>query len=97
MMGIKPCSQLLELYPPNYALPHFFGTLAVQAGVSHSYIYFNNESRLVLPGETIVGETYTERDIARSRNLCPSVDFLQNVLDILVKDWQKCCHDLGGE
>jgi hypothetical protein len=45
-MGNKPCGQLLELYPHNYALPFYFGSLAVQAGVEHSYMYFGEKEMI---------------------------------------------------
>lgn len=41
MMGLNPCAQILELFPSNYCLPNYFGTLAAQAGVHHSYMHFD--------------------------------------------------------
>jgi len=93
MIGLNPCSQLLELFPPQYAIPYYFGPLAVQAGVSYSYIYFN-ESTMVLPGETEVSRIHEERVKARSSNLCPSKILMKNALNVLINDWEKCCH--GG-
>lgn len=92
MMGLNPCAQILELFPLNYCIPHYFGSLAVQAGISHSYIYFDETVR-VLPGDSAVGNTHSERVQARSANLCPSKLLLRNAVHELINDWRKCCHD----
>jgi hypothetical protein len=36
---MKPCSSVLELYPPGLYIPFFYGTLASAANVSHSVLY----------------------------------------------------------
>ena len=40
--GSKSCKQIMELYPKNYALPYYFGSLAVQSGIGHSYVYYDD-------------------------------------------------------
>jgi len=93
MMGIKPCAQMLELFPTNYVLPYYYGALAVQGGVSHSYIYLS-ETDIILPGVTWAGKSYLERARARSINVCPSLALLINAVRELIRDWRKCCNAL---
>lgn len=35
------CKQVLEFFPKNYAIPFYFGTLAVQSDLNHAYVYFD--------------------------------------------------------
>ena len=38
----KSCKHLMELFPKGYGLPFFFGSLAVQSGIAHSYVYYDD-------------------------------------------------------
>jgi len=38
----KSCKQVLELYGKGYGLPYYFGSLAVQSGLGHSYVYYDD-------------------------------------------------------
>jgi uncharacterized protein YnzC (UPF0291/DUF896 family) len=38
----RSCKQIMELFPNGYALPYYFGSLAVQSGVGHSYVYYDH-------------------------------------------------------
>jgi len=38
----KSCKQVMELFPKNYAIPYYFGSLAIQSGISHSYVYYDD-------------------------------------------------------
>jgi hypothetical protein len=38
----KSCKQVMEFFPKNYALPYYFGSLAVQSGLDHSYVYYDD-------------------------------------------------------
>jgi Glycosyltransferase 61 len=44
------CRQVLEIFPPAYILPDFFGTLTVQSGLHHSYLYW----------DTVISSTVTD-------------------------------------
>mmetsp|Transcript_62296 Transcript_62296/g.69729 ORF Transcript_62296/g.69729 Transcript_62296/m.69729 type:complete len:186 (+) Transcript_62296:170-727(+) len=35
----KTCPKLLEIFPPGYFLPDYFGSLAHESGIGYSYIY----------------------------------------------------------
>lgn len=96
---ISTCAQLMELFPKNYAIPYYFGSLAVQAGVAHSYMYLaedgvkknnNTEYSIVFPWENRVGSKFEERVRARSANLRPSVDVMVDAVGELVRDWRDC-------
>merc|ERR1711884_71820 len=38
----KSCKQILEFYPKGYALPYYFGSLAIQSGIGHNYVYYDD-------------------------------------------------------
>eukprot|EP00535_Pseudo-nitzschia_heimii_P012177 CAMPEP_0197197644 /NCGR_PEP_ID=MMETSP1423-20130617/32970_1 /TAXON_ID=476441 /ORGANISM="Pseudo-nitzschia heimii, Strain UNC1101" /LENGTH=950 /DNA_ID=CAMNT_0042651469 /DNA_START=42 /DNA_END=2892 /DNA_ORIENTATION=+ len=42
LVGGKSCKQVLELYPKDYGLPYYFGSLAVQSGLEHNYVYYDD-------------------------------------------------------
>ncbi len=92
------CSQLLELYPNNYAIPYYFGSLAVQSGVSHSYMYlaFSNRTDVVLPWETRSLPEMKDRNHARSVHLCPEVNTMVEAVVDLIQDWHECCLRSSG-
>ncbi|KAL3910702.1 MAG: hypothetical protein SGILL_007590 [Bacillariaceae sp.] len=99
------CKQLLELYPKHYALPYYFGSLAVQTGIAHSYMYLqddqdevdnsNNETsvntKTVYPWEVRRAHTYKERFQSRRVNLCPDTSVMMRAIVDLVRDWYTCC------
>ena len=37
------CKQMMKFPPKSYALPYYFGSLPLQSGLSHLYLYYNNE------------------------------------------------------
>lgn len=41
----KSCKQVLEIFPYYYFMPKFFGGLAVQSGVGHNYVYYDDTLR----------------------------------------------------
>jgi Glycosyltransferase 61 len=94
----KVCSQLMEIFPPSYVLTDFFGTLAAQSHIPHSYMYFeqndddnNDTSSLVLPGTVRVSRTVTERKVDRQRSIQILVDDVVKAVGELIEDWQICC------
>lgn len=38
------CKHVMELYPEDYAPTFFFGSLAIQSGLRHSYVYWDKGS-----------------------------------------------------
>mmetsp|Transcript_49151 Transcript_49151/g.55693 ORF Transcript_49151/g.55693 Transcript_49151/m.55693 type:complete len:274 (-) Transcript_49151:134-955(-) len=40
--GNNSCKEVMELYPKNYAIPYYFGSLAIQSGIRHSYVYYDD-------------------------------------------------------
>jgi Glycosyltransferase 61 len=87
----KSCKQVVELYPKHYALPYYFGSLAHQAGMAHSYMYMtDNQTDIVLPWEIRNGATYQERFHARKAKLCPRPDAMVEAMVELIHDWHAC-------
>lgn len=41
----RECGQVMEIFPDRYAIPYFFGSLAVQSGLSHSYMYLGRDEQ----------------------------------------------------
>jgi len=94
--SLSSCSQLLELFPYNYAIPFYFGSLAVQSGLSHSYMYLaydddTNGSNVVMPWETRLSQTLDGRTVARNVSPCPEVDTMVDAVVELIHDWHSCC------
>jgi hypothetical protein len=93
------CSQVMELFPPSYVLTDFYGSLAAQSHISHSYMHFepidgnNNDtsSSLVLPGMVRVSQNVTERKKDRKRPIQFLVADVVKAVEELVDDWHICC------
>jgi hypothetical protein len=91
------CSQVMEIFSPRYVLTDFFGTLAAQSHIPHSYMYFEHEddndnlTSSVLPGTVRVSRTVTERIIDRQRSIQILVDDVVKAVKELVDDWHTCC------
>ena len=92
--GPRSCKHVLELYPKNYAIPAFFGSLAVQLGIRHSYLYYGPSE--VMPWQRIVSSTYEERNAARKFNFCPNINDLVRAIADLVINWYRChgCYEI---
>lgn len=74
---MPPCGSVLELYPKDYFIPNYFGTLASGAGLAHSYIHLSSGPDIYRP-------------MARHQKVCPPVDPIVQALKQLVKDWKNC-------
>ena len=85
------CSQLLELFPKEYAIPSFFGSLALQSHSSYSYLYLSDRSWEVEQAENLLNRIH-----ARATNLCPNPQVIVNSVRMLVADWKACCRGSGG-
>jgi hypothetical protein len=102
------CKQLLELYPKNYAIPYYFGSLAVQSGIAHSYMYLqdeqdgrlehenDNDPTILFPWENRNADTYEERRQSRQVSLCPDTNVMVEAIIELVRDWHTCCISQSG-
>ena len=55
------CKHIMELFPKNYAIPYYFGSLAVQSGIRHSYVYYDD-------GITKINITETDGSKSKSNN-----------------------------
>jgi hypothetical protein len=97
-LGNKPCTKVIELFPNDYLLPDYFGTLARDSGVEYSYIYFSDapadtieetQSRSELKGR-IVPSTTSGRSAARKQSLCISPTMIVTTLREVILDWCEC-------
>lgn len=84
-----PCSQLIEIFPKGYAIPNFYGSLAVNSNTSYSFLYLSGQSP-----ETEQADNLLDRVKARSTNLCLSKDMVSHTLEQVVGEWQQCCASL---
>ena len=91
-MANKPCTRMIELFPHNYLVPDYFGTLAVDSGIEYSYIYVSYYSATEGQNEAgrIAPETSRTRGAARQQNLCLDPDILIGALRDAIRDWCKC-------
>ncbi len=84
---LAECGQLLEIFPNNYFIPAFYGSLARNADLGYSYLYLSNQTK---PNES---RTSLEHRVqARAQNLCLSPSIVQQAIDSLVQDWRDCRH-----
>ena len=81
------CSQLIELFPKEYGIPNFFGSLAIQSGIRYAFVYLSDQS---LETEEQAPDL-NQRIRARSTNLCPSIDYMVKIVQESIRDWQECC------
>ncbi len=89
-MANKKCSHLVEVFPENYLLPTFYGSLARNAGIGYAYLYL---SRTSMDGSLSRKEdsTLEGRVQARAVNLCLEPDAIRESVASLVDDWKACC------
>ena len=88
---IPACGVVIELYPPGFWFPHFFGPLATSSGLSHGYIY--------------TGKNYYKewkwgglrhrwkRFEVRNQNICLPMDTSLSFIGDMVDKWKTCCHE----
>ena len=88
-MSNKKCSHLVELFPKNYLLPTFYGSLARNAGIGYSYLYYvsatKDESRTKEEGLTLV-----DRVQARAASFCLAPGAIRDAVASVVEDWRAC-------
>ncbi|CAJ1962536.1 unnamed protein product [Cylindrotheca closterium] len=82
------CSHLVELFPKGYAIPDFFGSLAINSGKKYSYLYMSENSF-----RTEQSVAFADRRQARSVNLCPSPSMMTSILGELSDSWRTCCEE----
>ncbi|CAJ1960814.1 unnamed protein product [Cylindrotheca closterium] len=82
------CSHLVELFPKGYAIPDFFGSLAINSGKKYSYLYMSENSF-----GTEQSVSFADRRQARSVNLCPSPSMMASILGELSDSWRTCCEE----
>jgi hypothetical protein len=79
--------QLLEIFPPKYFIPEFFGSLAVNSNIGYSHLYISDE-----PAELQSQmSTVFERQDARAQNLCIDSNVIVSTLTRMVDDWKRPC------
>lgn len=91
-MANKPCTKMIELFPHNYLVPDYFGTLAVDSGIEYSYIYVSERPPTAAQTEAgrIAPETSKTRGAARQQTICVDPDILVGALQFLIRDWCTC-------
>jgi hypothetical protein len=92
----ETCSQLLELFPANYIIPAFYGSLARNSGIGYSYLYLSSDQEADHHQSLLeTHEASLEHRVqARAANLCLSLDAIENTMKSLVNDWRECCRRL---
>lgn len=89
-MANKQCKSFWEVFPDNYILPAFYGSLARNSGIAYSYLYLSgtDSAATELNKEE---STLAERTQARAANICLSIKAVQAAIEELVLDWKSCC------
>jgi Glycosyltransferase 61 len=92
MAFLPPCAAVLELFPPNYLVPDFFGSLAAALNISHSFFYLGDnldDHNVILPHEKY--HFYLPNDPNKDAAQCPSVSKIADAVKRLVQNWHDCC------
>jgi hypothetical protein len=97
-MANKPCTSLIEIFPHYNGAAYWFGSLAGYSGVDHSYMYLSQDinDTVLMPWEVRFGNDIEERNFARHRDLCPSMDTMVYAVLGMVDDWYKCCQQYNN-
>ena len=100
-----PCGTLLEIFPSDYCIPYFFGSLTKSSNLRYAYVTVNNNttSEEIDEGNQLfnftteqqtatctVSSAFQERVQARKRQLCPSIEPIVHAVQQLVREWQTC-------
>mmetsp|Transcript_14609 Transcript_14609/g.35558 ORF Transcript_14609/g.35558 Transcript_14609/m.35558 type:complete len:536 (-) Transcript_14609:1974-3581(-) len=89
--------QLLEIFPPNYLIPSFFGSLAVNSDIGYSHWYYDMTATKDQPGSVTTSKNQTrsstifERSDARAQNLCIDPNETISAVTGMVKEWKQLC------
>jgi Glycosyltransferase 61 len=87
---LPPCAAVLELFPSNYLVPDFFGSLAAALNISHSFFYLgDNREDLILPHEQY--HFYVPNDPLKDAAQCPDGAKIVDAVRRLVQNWHLCC------
>ena len=86
-MSVSSTNTFLVSLKKRYAIPHYYGSLAMSTGKKYSYLYMSEKSFLQ---EQAAGDIL-ERKAARDVNLCPSIATIAGYIKDLVVDWKECC------
>lgn len=73
----------------GYAIPDFFGSLAINSGIKYSYLYMSENSF-----RSEQSASFADRRQARSTNLCPSPSIMASIFSGLSDSWRRCCEEL---
>lgn len=82
---LSECGQLLEIFPNNYLIPAFYGSLARNSNLGYSYLYLSDQAK---PDESLSGLEH--RVQARAANLCLSPSIIQEAIYNMIQDWREC-------
>lgn len=102
----KPCTQMLEIFPENYLIPPFFGTLVRNSDIGYYYLYLSPTSMENYTTNDhedasyakVFGDTLESRVLARRANLCPAPNVIIDAVSVLMTSWRQCCQNrLDGE
>jgi len=88
---LPTCAGILEVFPADYLMPVFFGSLAKAAGVSHAFVYLGSAEETV---DEVMERMNDKHFRARARevNLCPAIDPMVEAVRDLVTQWMACCN-----
>ena len=85
---MQPCGAVLEIFPPGYWIPHFFGPLAASAQLQHASLYTGlNETEEWY--ETSV-HSLQLRTVARSLDLCVPLHETVAAVESMIAKWKAC-------
>lgn len=91
---MKPCSLVLELFPPGYFVPWFFGSLAAGSGVHHSVLYTGEDQAAEIQYWTA---NLIRKSQAKALPVCADIDQVVEWIKSAELLWQNCCRKLQNK
>eukprot|EP00934_Nitzschia_sp_Nitz4_P001479 Nitzschia sp. Nitz4//scaffold60_size111251//100763//101782//NITZ4_004163-RA/size111251-processed-gene-0.19-mRNA-1//1//CDS//3329555612//1479//frame0 len=89
-LAYRPCRQVFEIFPQDYFVPAFFGSLARRSELGYRNMYLA-DSTPPLFNET----TSSSRAHARAANICLPLEAALTTVTHMLTDWKKCCDALS--
>jgi len=105
---LPPCGRVLEVFPPRYYLPDFYGSLADCSGRPYAALALMDDddddddddgnSTEAANNNSLASSALPHqarnRKNARGAQLCPSPDAVRRAVEPLVREWRACVRSL---
>ena len=89
-MPSNRCSSLLELFPFQYFIPHYFGSLADASRIKYQYMYFVPPDTQDDGNNSTITEDGYLRTKAKHTKVCPNIVDIVESIQQMIHEWKEC-------